>query len=110
MRAALERCNKNRSMQEDIANKEESERWRLTYCNNLKNYMAHPYVDGFVKVITDNSESDKLRIRLLQSLAWFTHSYRKAEIIKACDQLRNDKSLSKELREEANRTYYRLKD
>ena len=110
MRATLEKCNKNRSMQKDIANKEESERWRLMYCNNLKNYMAHPYVDGFVKVITDDSESDKLRIRLLQSLAWFTHSYRKAEIIKACDQLRNNKNLSKELREEANRTYFRLKD
>ena len=110
MRETLEKCNKNRSMQADIANKEESERWRLTYCNNLKNYMAHPYVDGFVKVITDDSESDKLRIRLLQSLAWFTHSYRKAEIIKACDQVRNNKNLSKELREEANRTYFRLKD
>ena len=97
-------------MPKNIANKEESERWRMTYCNNLKNYMAHPYVDGFIQVITDDSESDKLRIRLLQSLAWFTHSYRKADIIKACDQLRNNKSLSKELREEANRTYYRLKD
>ena len=110
LRASLEKCNKNRSMQQDIANKEESERWRLMYCNNLKNYMAHPYVDGFIKVITDDSESDKLRIRLLQSLAWFTHSYRKADIIKACDQLRNNKKLNKELREEANRTYYRLKD
>ena len=110
LRTALEKCNKNRSMQQDIANKEESERWRLMYCNNLKNYMAHPYVDGFIQVITDDSESDKLRIRLLQSLAWFTHSYRKADIIKACDQLRNNKKLSKELREEANRTYYRLKD
>ena len=110
MRKALEKCNKNRSMQKDIANKEESERWRVMYCNNLKNYMAHPYIDGFVKVITDNSESEKLRIKLLQSLAWFTHSYRKADIIKACEQLRNDKSLSKELREEANRTYFRLKN
>lgn len=110
LRTTLEKCNKNRSMPKNIANKEESERWRMTYCNNLKNYMAHPYVDGFIQVITDDSESDKLRIRLLQSLAWFTHSYRKADIIKACDQLRNNKSLSKELREEANRTYYRLKD
>ena len=72
--------------------------------------MAHAYVDGYIKVLTDDTESDKLRIRLLQSLAWFTHSYRKADIINACDQLRNNKSLSKELREEANRTYYRLKD
>ena len=110
MRKALEKCNKNRSMQKDISNKEESERWRVMYCNNLKNYMAHPYVDGFIQVITDNSESEKLKLKLLQSLAWFTHSYRKADIIKACDQLRNDKSLSKELREEANRTYFRLKN
>ena len=110
LRETLEKCNKNRSMQQDIYNKEETERWRLMYCNNLKNYMAHPYVDGYVKVLTDDTESDKLKIRLLQSLAWFTHSYRKADIINACDQLRNNKSLNEELREEANRTYYRLKD
>ena len=97
-------------MQQDIYNKEETERWRLMYCNNLKNYMAHPYVDGYVRVLTDETESEKLKIRLLQSLAWFTHSYRKADIIQACDQLMKDKKLSAELREEAKRTYFRLKD
>ena len=110
MRETLEKCNKSRSMQQDIYNKEETERWRLMYCNNLKNYMAHPYVDGYVRVLTDETESEKLKIRLLQSLAWFTHSYRKADIIQACDQLMKDKKLSADLREEAKRTYYRLKD
>lgn len=109
-RASMERCNKNRSMQKDLVNKETSERWRLTYCNGLKNYMAHASVDGFINILKDNSESDKLRIRLLQALAWFTHSYRKADIMQACDQLVKNKSLSAELREEAKRTYYRLKD
>lgn len=110
LRATLEKCNKNRSMQQDIYDKEKTERWRLMFCNNLKNYMAHAYVDGYVKVLIDDTESEKLRIRLLQSLAWFTHSYRKADIIDVCDRLRNNRNLSKELREEANRTYYRLKN
>lgn len=110
LRKNIERSANNRSMQKDLLNKETSERWRLTYCNGLKNYMAHASVDGFISILKDNSESDKLRIRLLQALAWFTHSYRKADIMEACNLLVNDKSLSAELREEAKRTYYRLKD
>ena len=110
LRKAIERSAKNRSMQKDLLNKETAERWRLTYCNGLKNYMAHASVDGFISILKDNSESDKLRIRLLQALAWFTHSYRKADIMDACNLLVKDKSLSAELREEAKRTYYRLKD
>ena len=101
----MERCNKSRSTQKELLSKETAERWRLTYCSSLKNYMAHASVDGFINILTDNTESDKL-----QALAWFTHSYRKADIMQACDRLVNDKSLSAELREEAKRTYYRLKD
>lgn len=109
-RKALERSGRNRSMQKELVDKNTAERWRLTYCNSLKNYMAHAGVDGFINILKDNTESDQLRIRLLQALAWFTHSYRKADIMQACDQLAKDKKLSAELREEAKRTYYRLKD
>ena len=109
-RKALERSGRNRSMQKELVDKNTAERWRLTYCNSLKNYMAHADVDGFINILKDNTESDQLRIRLLQALAWFTHSYRKADIMQACDQLAKDKKLSAELREEAKRTYYRLKD
>jgi len=109
-RKALERSGRNRSMQKELVDKNTAERWRLTYCNSLKNYMAHAGVDGFINILKDNTESDQLRIRLLQALAWFTHSYRKADIMQTCDQLAKDKKLSAELREEAKRTYYRLKD
>lgn len=106
---ALEIANNNRSSQKELLSKETSERWRILYCNSLKNYMAHTCVDGLLALLADSSESEKLKINLLEAFAWFTHSYRKADILHVCDQLRKDKNLSESLREEANRTYYRLK-
>lgn len=110
MREALEKANNNRSMQKELLSKETAERWRILYCNSLKNYMAHACVDGLLDLLVDSNESEKLKVSLLEALAWFTHSYRKPDILQACDQLRKDKNLSESLREEANRTYYRLKD
>mgnify|MGYP002384013358 FL=1 len=110
MREALEKANNNRSMQKKLLSKETAERWRILYCNSLKNYMAHACVDGLLDLLVDSNESEKLKVSLLEALAWFTHSYRKPDILQACDQLRKDKNLSESLREEANRTYYRLKD
>lgn len=110
IREALEKANNNRSMQKELLSKETAERWRILYCNSLKNYMAHACVDGLLDLLVDSNESEKLKASLLEALAWFTHSYRKPDILQACDQLRKDKNLSESLREEANRTYYRLKD
>ena len=110
MRKILENTNNSRSMQKELLNKDTSERWRILYCNSLKNYMAHTCVDGLLALLTDSDESEKLKISLLEALAWFTHSYRKHDILQVCNQLRKDKNLSDSLREEANRTYYRLKN
>lgn len=110
MRDALEKANDNRSIQKELLSKKTAERWRILYCNSLKNYMAHNCVDGLLDLLADPTESDKLKLNLLESLAWFTHSYRKPDILQACDRLRKDKTQSELLREEANRTYHRLKD
>lgn len=110
MREALEKANNSRSMQKELLDKGTSERWRILYCNSLKNYMAHTCVDGLLALLADSGESEKLKVNLLESLAWFTHSYRKQDILQACDRLRKDKSQSDILRTEANRTYHRLKD
>lgn len=110
LRDMLEKHNNNRSRQEELVSKETTERWRQFYCKSLKNYMIHPGVDDFIKILKDDSESEELKLQLLQALAWFTHSYRKADIMEACDQMTKDNTLSAALREEAKRTYYRLKD
>ena len=110
MRKALEKANNGRSSQKELVDKNTELRWRVLYCNNLKNYMAHASVDGFLNLLEDKDESERLKINLLQALAWFTHSCRKADIIAVCDRLRNDSSLSDNLRSEAERTYYRLKN
>lgn len=110
LRNLLEYSNKSRSSHKELVDKETSERWRMIYCNSLKNYNAHAALDGFLNVLRDKDENDNLKIKLLQSLAWFNRSYRKADIMDVCDLLRKDDQLSATLREEANRTYYRLKD
>ena len=108
MRKVLENANNSRSMQKELLSKETSERWRILYCNSLK-IIWHMLCRRLLALLTDSSESEKLKTCLLEAFAWFTHSYRKPDILRVCDQLRKDKSLSENLREEADRTYYRLK-
>mgnify|MGYP006987338220 CR=1 FL=1 len=103
-------ANNSRSMQKELLSKETSERWRILYCNSLKNHMAHACVDGSWLYLPTPVKVKKLKTCLLEAFAWFTHSYRKPDILRVCDQLRKDKSLSENLREEADRTYYRLKN
>lgn len=110
MRKALEKANASRTSQKELLNKDTKTSTRALFCKSLKNYMAHASVDGFLAMLEDENEDENLRVSLLQSLSWFTHSYRKADIMEVCDRMRNDKKLSEPLREEANRTYYRLKD
>ena len=61
MRKVLENANNSRSMQKELLSKETSERWRILYCNSLKNHMAHACVDGLLALLTDSSESEKLK-------------------------------------------------
>lgn len=110
IRTTLEKASARRSMPQELLDKNTKERWRILYCNNLKNYNAHAYVDGYIALLDDATESEALKLELLRALAWFDHSYRKADIRQACDRMRKDTTLSEALREEANRTYYRLKD
>lgn len=68
MRKVLENANNSRSMQKELLSKETSERWRILYCNSLKNHMAHACVDGLLALLTDSSESEKLKTCLLEAL------------------------------------------
>jgi PTS system fructose-specific IIC component len=56
MRKVLENANNSRSMQKELLSKETSERWRILYCNSLKNHMAHACV-----------AEEKLKIKLIQT-------------------------------------------
>lgn len=98
-----------RSQPAEILSDETALRWRKLYCNSMKNLMSHPNVDGFIALLNDSAQPEELKTSLLQALAWFNYSYRKDDLIDQCDRMRKDKNLSKGLRGEAERTYYRLK-
>lgn len=98
-----------RSQPAEILSKDTSAKWRKLYCNSMKNQMSHANVDGFIALLNDDTEPEDLKVSLLQALAWFNYSHRKADLMDQCDRMRNDKRLSKTLRSEAERTYYRLK-
>ena len=91
-------------MQKELLNKDTSERWRILYCN-FKNYMAHTCVDGLLALLTDSDESEKLKISSIEALAWFTHSYRKHDILQVCNQLRKIKTYLTTSVKKLNRTY-----
>lgn len=110
LRKALEAANESRSMQRELLDKNTSPRWRIFYCDALKNYRSHAYIDEFLTILKDPSESEELRIRLIQALAWYDKSCRKADIMDVCNALACDGNSSKNLREEAYRAYNRLKD
>ena len=97
------------SADEHIFDKTGKKGYRISYINSLKNENIHASVDGFLKLILDNEEEERVRCAMLESLAWFKWSYRRHDIMNACEQLMNQTSVPAGVRECAERTYYRLK-
>lgn len=94
---------------EDIMNKDAKERSRLFGISSLKNINNHPSVEKYISIIVDSSESLAIRKAMLQSLAWFDLSYKKDKIMDACQSIIHSTDVAPELKEEALRTYNRLK-
>ena len=80
----------------------------MSMINSLKNSNVHPTVPQYVKILLDPSESDEIRVAMLQALAWFRHSINRQQIVNACQQLMNDDRVSDIVKSDAARTYYRL--
>lgn len=97
------------SADEHIFDKTGKKGYRISYINSLKNENIHASVDGFLKLILDTDEEEKVRCALLESLAWFKWSYRRQDIMDACQQLMSNANTPAAVRENAERTYFRLK-
>ena len=97
------------SADEHIFDKTGKKGYRISYINSLKNENIHASVDGFLKLILDNEEEERVRCAMLESLAWFKWSYRRHDIMNACEQLMHQTNVPAGVRECAERTYYRLK-
>lgn len=97
------------SADEHIFDKTGKKGYRISYINSLKNENIHASVDGYLKLILDADEEEKVRCALLESLAWFKWSYRRQDIMDACQQLMSNVNTPATVRENAERTYFRLK-
>lgn len=64
----------------------------------------HPSVDRYLEFVRNSKIDVDLRIAMLESLTGFGDSYRKSEIIAACQELIVDTRHSRKLRDEARRT------
>ena len=97
------------SADEHIFDKTGKKGYRISYINSLKNENIHASIDGYLKLILDADEEEKVRCALLESLAWFKWSYRRQDIMDACQQLMSNANTPAAVRENAERTYFRLK-
>lgn len=77
---------------------------RKMYINSLKNLNYHPSVAAYNKLVLDKQEPEELRVAMLQSLAWFMHSYRKQEIVATCKKIIANSTESELMKTEAERT------
>ncbi|MGP1435628.1 MAG: HEAT repeat domain-containing protein [Phocaeicola sp.] len=98
------------SLIEEIFKPDAKERWRISIISSLKNTNVQDEINRFLDILHSPKESDSIKTHLLQALAWYTFSIHKEEIISACKHLMNESKNSKMVREEAKRTYYRLKN
>ncbi len=83
-------------------------RWRPFYISALKNHPYHQFTDLFCEILADETETEKIRVLMAESLAWFNLSVKKEQIAATCKQLLDKGGMSEELTREVTRAYARL--
>lgn len=100
---------RQKSINDGILDKTSTEaRWRKLYIQSLRNENVHATLGEYLAILDNPDESEDLKLVLLDALAWYNESYRRYEILAACDRLRKT-SRSKAIREQALRTYNRVR-
>lgn len=94
---------------ETILDKKASEKWRKLYIKSLRNTPIHVTVPEYLALIDDPEENEEVKLVMLDALAWYNLSYRRPEIMAACEKIMKQPKASKALKSAAKRTYNRLK-
>ncbi len=93
---------------EYIKSKDGKYKYRIQNIKTLRNYNYHYMVPEYLTILDDTEIDEKLRITMIEALAWFTNSEYKAQIIEKCNQLVSSDNCSLAIRTEALRTKNRL--
>lgn len=76
--------------------------------SSLRNVKVAASLDKYLALLKDKSEATRVRWEMLDALAWYDISARKADIAKVAKEIMDDATEDQGLREKAERTYYRL--
>ena len=108
-RKALERDFKDQSRNDSIIfNRDEKPSMRSLMISSLRNVKVAASLDKYLALLKDKSEATRVRWEMLDALAWYDISARKADIAKVAKEIMDDATEDQGLREKAERTYYRL--
>lgn len=94
---------------ETILDPDAKKYWRLAYISSLRNNNIQASLPQYIALMENTAEDEDVRQAMINALAWYDKSYRRSEILESCDRLRKSPASSKAIKEEAQRTYFRLK-
>lgn len=109
----LENSTKNNEKRMDgwlaiLHDKNLEEDQRINTVRFIRNSTLHHLADVFTSIASDQSESEKLRLVMIEALGWFTHSIARQRIIESCILIANDAANQAAIRLEAQKTIARL--
>ncbi len=82
---------------------------RLFEVRTLRNYNYHFNVPAYVEIALNSRDDKELRLRMIEALGWFTHSYNKAMIKEMCRRIKDNELEDDQIRQEALKTLNRIK-
>ncbi len=91
-----------------IVDKSLDDRKRISAIRFVRNNPYHFNIDSYLAVISDDGNSDAVRVNMAEALGWFRYSSRKGEIIDYCRRMVDDTSLPPVLSAELVQTAGRL--
>ena len=91
-----------------VINPETTDKRRSTYISYMRNYCPHYMIPALLDFLEKTNNPDH-QIRLLEALAWRSHSYMRQAIIDQALHMANNSNLSEDVRKVAAKTAARLK-
>ncbi|MDP3451857.1 MAG: HEAT repeat domain-containing protein [Bacteroidales bacterium] len=82
---------------------------RINAIRSLRNYNNHKQANALITLLKDNSDDTKVRVVLAEALGWFNWSINKNDIIKALEEVYNNKATATEVKAEVLQSILRLK-
>lgn len=99
---------KTAELNKALKDKSMPEKERMSQITTLRLYRNHGVIPTVIELTKDNEESEVLRIAALEAMGWFTLSYHRDTILKACDDIISSNA-SQAVKKEALKTKNRIK-